>query len=166
MKSKLFSKLVAGLFLVGLLMGALAMVNATVAAAPVAVPAMQEGITLPPDVLQVTLVVMVGFASLYGVSKLIAALINVLKMIGVVKDGTSAQWAAGLNLAAFIALVVLGVFRPDVTTEILDGYAGQIASALLFVLGFVAQIAGSKKAHEELSGAKVPLIGTSFSKDA
>jgi hypothetical protein len=129
-------------------------------------PVLQEDAPLPPDVLNIVLLVMVGFASLVGVSKLIAALINVLKLVGVVQDGTAARWSAGLNLAAFIGLVIAGVFRPDMTMQILDGYAGQIASVLLFILGFVSQIVGSASAHEQLSDARVPLIGTSFSKDA
>jgi hypothetical protein len=134
-------------------------------------PAVQAGPAVvlepvPADVLNITVTIMLGFASLYGVSKLIAALINLLKLIGVVKDGTSAKWAAAFNLAAFVGLVLLGVFRPDLTTDILDGYAGQIAGVLLFLLGFLMQIVGSKSGHDALSAANVPLIGTSYSKRA
>jgi hypothetical protein len=124
------------------------------------------GVPLPTETFNIVVMIMLGFASLIGVSKLIAALINLLKTIGVVKDGTSAKWAAALNLLAFIALVLLGVFRPDLTTELLDGYAGQIAAILLFVLGFISQIVGSQSAHEALSDARVPLIGKSYSRDA
>jgi hypothetical protein len=124
------------------------------------------GVPLPTGTFNIVVMIMLGFASLIGVSKLIAALINLLKTIGVVKDGTSAKWAAGLNLTAFIALVLLGVFRPDLTMELLDGYAGQIAAILLFVLGFISQIVGSQSAHVALSNARVPLIGKSYSRDA
>jgi uncharacterized membrane protein len=121
---------------------------------------------LPPDVLSVLVTITLGFASLVGVSKLVAALINLLKVIGLVKDSTADKWAAGLNLASFIALCLFGVFKPALAMEVLDGYAGQIAMILLFVLGFITQIVGSKSAHDALSDAGVPLIGKSFSKNA
>jgi hypothetical protein len=127
------------------------------AATPGAVP-------LPADMLNVVIKIVLGFASLVGVSALIAALINLLKAIKVVKDGTAAQWSAGLNLAAFISLVVFGVFKPDLAMDILDGYAGQIAMVILFVLGFITQIVGSASVHEQLKTARVPLLGTTFSK--
>jgi hypothetical protein len=122
---------------------------------------------LPPDVLNVVVVIMLGFASLVGVSKLVAALVNLLKLTGLVKDGTANKWAAGMNLVAFITLVLLGVFRPDLTMSILDGFAGQIAMVILFVLGFIVQITGSQSTHDALKAARVPLLGASFSgKDA
>jgi hypothetical protein len=124
------------------------------------------GVPLPAETFNIVVMIMLGFASLIGVSKLIAALINLLKTIGVVKDGTSAKWAAALNLLAFIALVLVGVFKPALTMELLDGYAGQIAAILLFVLGFISQIVGSQSAHIALSNARVPLIGKSYSRDA
>lgn len=136
------------------------------ACSPMTAPAAlaMVNVPLPAETFNIVVMIMLGFASLMGVSKLIAAVINLLKTIGVVKDGTSAKWAAALNLLAFIALVLLGVFRPDLTTELLDGYAGQIAAILLFVLGFISQIVGSQSAHVALSNARVPLIGKSFSK--
>lgn len=121
-------------------------------------------VPLPAEVFDIVIMIMLGFASLVGVSKLVTVLVNLLKLTGLVKDGTSAQWAAGFNLAAFIALVLLGVFRPDLTMELLDGYAGQIAAILLFVLGFITQIVGSKTGHDALRAANVPLIGKSFSR--
>ena len=126
--------------------------------------AVPEGIPLPADVFNVAVMIMLGFASLIGVSKLVTVLVNLLKLTGLVKDGTSDRWAAGFNLLAFIALVLLGVFRPDLTMKVLDGYAGQIAAILLFILGFVSQMIGSKTGHDALSAANIPLIGKSFSK--
>lgn len=118
------------------------------------------------DLLNVMVTIILGFAVLVGVSKLIAALVNILKLLHIVKDDTAGKWAAGLNLVAFIALVAFGVFRPDLAMSILDGYAGQIAMIILFVLGFITQITGSKLAHDQLKAAGVPLIGKSYSKDA
>jgi hypothetical protein len=127
-----------------------------------AAPTVQGGI--PPDVLNIVVKIVLGFASLVGVSQLVAVIVNLLKVIGLVKDGTADKWAAGLNLAFFIALCAFGVFVPGLALEILDGYAGQIAMVLLFILGFIVQITGSQTAHTALSRAGIPLIGKSFSK--
>lgn len=140
-----------------MVMLALFVAPATVSAAGI------ETVPIPANILNVVAAIALGFASLLGVSALIAALVNLLKVIKVVKDGTSAQWAAALNLAAFIALVAFGVFRADLAMDILDGYAGQIAMIILFILGFITQMTGSKPAHDQLAAASVPLIGKSFS---
>jgi len=134
----------------------------------VAVPApahAQDG-SLPIEAaLNAVLVIVVGFAALRGTSQLNAAIVSLLKHIpGLVRDGTSSQWTAGLNLVFFVGLVAFGVFRPDVTLDVLDGYAGQIAQIAVFVLGFVVQMTGSKPAYEQLKAAGIPLVGKSFSK--
>jgi len=120
---------------------------------------------LPFDrILNAVLIIVVGFAALIGVSKLTAALVSLLKYTGIVQDGTSDKWTAGLNLVFFIGLVVFRVFQPDITLEILDGYAGQIAQIAVFVLGFFTQMTGSKPAYEQFKAAGIPLIGKSLSK--
>lgn len=116
-----------------------------------------------PAVLQIVITIALGFASLAGVSALVAVLVNLGKVLKIVKDGTANQWAAGLNLAAFVGLVAFGVFKPDLSMEILSGYAGQIATVLLFVLGFIMQITGSQSAYDQLKSASIPLISKSFS---
>lgn len=118
---------------------------------------------VPPDVLSIVVKIALGFASLVGVSQLTAALVNLLKVIGLVKDGTADKWAAGFNLAFFVALCLFGVFKPELALAILDGYAGQIAMVILFILGFIVQITGSSVAHVALSKARIPLIGKSYS---
>jgi len=142
------------------------LVIALLAFVPVTVQAKAlSDVPISANMLNVVIQIVLGFASLVGVSALIAALINLLKAIKVVKDGDAPQWSAGLNLAAFIGLVAFGVFRPGLAMSILDGYAGQIAMVVLFILGFLTQITGSSVAHEQLKTAEVPVIGTSFSKN-
>ena len=131
------------------------------ACSPVAFKA-AEG-DLPPNVLDVILRIALGFASLIGVSQLVAALVQVLKFIGLVKDDTSARWAAGLNLLMFSVLVYFGVFQPQIAMSILDGYAAQITVIILFVLGFVVQITGSKPAYDKLKASDFPLLNFSYS---
>ncbi|GEM_PF-6287915 len=118
---------------------------------------------MPIDrILNAVLVIVIGFASLVGVSKLVAAIVSLLKFIpGLVADGMADRWAAGLNLFFFIGLVAFGVFRPDITLDVLDGYAGKIAEICIFVLGFLVQIAGSKPAYDAFKAARLPLLGHS-----
>lgn len=112
--------------------------------------------------LTVILKLAMGFGSLVGIAALVAVLINFLKLAGVVKDGTSGQWSAGLNLIAFVVLVLFAVFQPNLTFEILDGYAAQIAAILIFVLGYLTQIFTSSAVHEQFKFMRIPFLGTSF----
>lgn len=101
------------------------------------------------------------FALLVGVAALFAALINVGKFFGWVPDGSAPAWSLALNLLAFVAFVVLRYFAPQVDIAGLDANAQAIADMLIYFLGFVAQLGGSKGANAVLRGA--PLIGHSHS---
>lgn len=102
------------------------------------------------------------FGQLAGLAALIAALVNVFKTFGLVKDGDAGRWSAALNLVGITALVGLRIFAPAVTLEVVDANAAALANILLIVLGYVVQIGVSQKTHFTLSAAKVPLIGKSF----
>ncbi|MDO9128566.1 MAG: hypothetical protein Q7U34_01745 [Anaerolineales bacterium] len=104
----------------------------------------------------------VQFGSLLGVAALVAALVNVLKVFGVVKDGTSQYWASGFSLVLFVVMVVLGIFRPDLTAVFVNDIALKIATVLTFVLGFVTTIVAAPFWHNQLSAGSVPIIGKSF----
>ncbi len=119
-----------------------------------------------PDVLSIILAVGAGFAALIGVAALVSALVQLGKIIGLIKDGKSDQWTAILNLLAFIALVGLRIYRAEWTLEYLDTYAGLIAQALVYILGFVIQITSSKPIYDRMKAARVPLLGWSFSRSA
>jgi hypothetical protein len=118
---------------------------------------------IPPDVMGVILKIALGFASLVGVSQLVAVLVQVGKLAGLVKDNTAHKWAAGLNLLCFSALVYFGIFEPQVTLSILDGYAAQIAEISLFIIGFIMQITSSKPAYDALKASRVPFLSVSNS---
>ena len=105
----------------------------------------------------------VQFVSLLGVAALIAVIVNILKVVGVVKKGTSAYWASGLGLVTFLVLVILGVFRPDLTVVFLDAVALKIATILTFLLGFVVQLSAAPLFHKALSTGSIPIIGKKLS---
>ncbi|MDR3575347.1 MAG: hypothetical protein P4L50_15915 [Anaerolineaceae bacterium] len=103
----------------------------------------------------------VFFASLAGIGALITCLINILKTIGLVKDGQASTYSVGLNLLGLIVLFVLGVIKPAVNVQGLDQSAGQIANILVLVFGFIWQLVSSRFTHNNvLKGT--PLIGTSY----
>jgi hypothetical protein len=116
------------------------------------------------DLLDLILKLAVGFGSLVGVAALISAIIDVLKTLGVVADGTAGRWSAGLNLVAFAVLVYFAIFQPQIATQVLDGYAGQIAMILLFVLGYLVQIFTASGVHDQLKAMRIPLLGASSTK--
>ncbi len=99
--------------------------------------------------------------TLAGFAALVSVIINVLKVVGVVKDGTAPIWAVGANLIGLITLIVIGFVKPDMDLTGIDAQFGQLAQILLMSLSFVVQVASSKFTHAMLKN--VPLIGKSFS---
>jgi hypothetical protein len=105
------------------------------------------------------------FLALGGIGALIAAVVNILKTSGVVKDGQAPTWVVGLNLLGMASLLFLQVFQPSVDIAGLDVQAGSLATVLITVFGFVWQLISSRLTHTQaLSGT--PLIGKSYSVDA
>lgn len=109
--------------------------------------------------LDVLVALTVQFASLLGVAALVAVIVNILKVFGIVKEGMAQYWAAALGLLAFVAIAVLGIFRPDLSSVFLDHAAMQIATVLVFILGFITQIAAAPLFHKALSTGSIPLLG-------
>ena len=105
------------------------------------------------------------FGQLVGVAACIAALINVFKTFGLVKDGDAGKWSAALNLIALAALVALKVFAPQFALEQVDAHAAMLAQILLIVLGYVVQLFGSDSVHSLLSRLRLPVIGKSNTLD-
>jgi len=97
------------------------------------------------------------WSTLVGIAALIAVVINILKVVGVVKDGQAATWSTGLNLVGLAVLLLLGVFKPELDMGEVDTLAGSLANVLTVIMGFVLQLGGSKLMHSLLRG--VPLIG-------
>ncbi|MDR3572860.1 MAG: hypothetical protein P4L50_03280 [Anaerolineaceae bacterium] len=104
------------------------------------------------------------FGSLVGYAALVAAIINIGKKVGVVKDGNAQFISTILNLIGLVGLLLLRVFKPDLDIAGLDAAAGQIAVGALVVFGYLVQLAGSKFTHFVLKGT--PLIGKSFTLSA
>ena len=104
--------------------------------------------------------IMLLLAGLAGLGGLISVLVNLLKAIGVIKDGTSERWVQGFNLIAFIAVAVVYFTKVQVDWAQVDGWLAMLAT----FLGFVAQLFGSKVTYAVTKGA--PIIGFSYSSRA
>lgn len=114
-----------------------------------------------PDTLADILSLVTQFASLAGVATLIAALVNVLKLTPLIKDGQTGPWYAALSLVAFAALVFFRVVK-GVDTSALNVQAAQVAAVLMFVTGYVAQLGFGQAANRVLKQIDVPGVSTSF----
>lgn len=98
-----------------------------------------------------------------GFAALIAVVINVLKTIGVVKDGQAGVWASGFNLAGLIGLFVAGIVAPEFDIAGLNENMAQIAEILSLIFAFILQNWVSKGTHTVFSSGQVPVLGRTFS---
>ena len=124
-----------------------------------------QGVFPTPDQILAEIIQLItgGFVSLIGVPALIAAVVNVLKFVGLVKDDTASSWSAGLSLLGFVAVVLFRILRPDIMLDVLDGYSGQIAQIIVYLMGFIVMMFLPAAIHAKLKAAQVPLLGKSFS---
>jgi hypothetical protein len=87
------------------------------------------------------------FSILTGVPFVIALIINVLKGVGVVNDGTAQQWSAALNLLAIIGLAIALKFYPTYDYQSLDAWILEVAKAIAVIVTFILQLFATKSAH-------------------
>jgi hypothetical protein len=131
-----------------------------------ATPAFAQGETPTPPAtpLEAVLAMILQFATLAGVGAVIAALVNVLKTFGVVKDGTAGKWFAGLNLVAIVVLVYIRLFQPQIAVEFIDAQAAVLAQILLAILGYIVQLGTGKAANGLFVDLRLPVVGKSYSR--
>jgi len=87
------------------------------------------------------------FGVLVGLPFVISFIIDVLKQLKVVDDGTAAKWSAGLNLFAIIGLAIAMKFFPDFDYASLDAYIYQIGQAIAVIVMFILQLVSTARAH-------------------
>lgn len=87
------------------------------------------------------------FAALIGWPALIALVIDILKLVGVVDDGTAGKWNLGLNLVGFAAVAVLTGFFPDFDIPGWDATLLEYVKIAAYILAILIQIIGTRFAH-------------------
>jgi len=99
-------------------------------------------------------------AGLAGLGGFVSILINLLKLIGLIKDGQSNVWYQSISLIIFVAVAVVYFIKAPVDWATVDGWLKLLTS----VLGFVVQILGGQLTYTALKGA--PVVGFSYSEKA
>ncbi len=97
-------------------------------------------------------------AGLTALGAVISMLVNVLKMVGVVKDGQAELWVQGANLLVFVAVAVVYFLKTPVDWSHVNG----ILELIGVVLGYLVQLLGSKITYPLVK--HTPVIGYSHSK--
>lgn len=133
------------------LAAALAVIFVLPALAQAEPPAPDAGV----NALVAQLAIMGGFAAL------LAALVNIGKRAGWVKDGQAPAIVTGGNLLGLVVLFILGIVKPDFDLGAADQVFGQVAQIATLILGLIGQVLVSKGTHAALRG--VPVVGKSFS---
>jgi len=103
------------------------------------------------------------WTGLAGFAAIITLLINVLKTIGIVKDGQAPAWSAGLNLLGMAVLLAMQVYTPGISLQALDSKAAALAGVGAVIFGYIIQLASAKGMQELIKG--IPWIGKSFSSE-
>jgi len=101
------------------------------------------------------------FVALIGFAALVSFLVNLLKVLKVVKDGTADKWVAGFNLIGLLALGVVRIFYPQYDIKPIDTALGSVAVIGMYILDYVVMLLGSKLTYFGVKG--LPLIGKSNS---
>jgi len=108
--------------------------------------------------IQALVFIVLGMAGFGG---LISAVVNILKSVGVVKDGQTPTWITGLNLVGVIAVFLLKVFNAPIDLQAVDQNMKLLAEALVAVSYYIVALGGSKAFHSLVRGST--FIGKSFS---
>lgn len=96
-------------------------------------------------------------AGLAGLGGLISVLVNLLKILGVVKDGTSETWVQLFNLVAFLAVAVIYFIKIPIDWSGVDSWLKLLAT----FIGYILEIFAGKVTYIATKGA--PVVGFRYS---
>ena len=96
-------------------------------------------------------------AGMAGLGAFVSMLINLLKAIGLVKDGQSEKAFKIADLVVFVVVMVLYLTRMPIDWAQVD----QWLILLTALLGYVVSVLGGQLTHSTIKGT--PLIGYSYS---
>lgn len=104
--------------------------------------------------------IMLIIAGLAGLGGFVSIVINILKKVGVIKDGQAEQWYQGISLVVFLAVAVVYFIKVPVDWTQVNEWLRLLTA----VLGYVIQLLGGKVTYAVTAGT--PLIGFSYTKQA
>lgn len=104
------------------------------------------------------------FAALVGFPAFLAALVNVLKYFGILADGQAPGVIFWANIVGFVGVAVAYFTGNLPLLNQIDLQLGNLATALLSFVAFIAQLKLAAVYHAGLRGS--PLIGYSYSAKA
>ena len=87
-------------------------------------------------------------ASLVGLQLFLSFLVDVLKYVGVVNEGTSGYWSAGFNLITLIGVAFWLKLFPTFDIHAVDSQLFDLAKVLSLVFAYITQIIGTKAVHK------------------
>jgi len=93
-----------------------------------------------------------GFGTLAGIASIIAPIVSLLKSFGVITDGNSNNWVAGMNAVAFIVVAAIIILMPNMTIQSIDAVALSIGVVLSFLVSLVIQMRISQATYYGLKG--------------
>jgi hypothetical protein len=97
------------------------------------------------------------FLGLVGFAALAAVVIDLLKRVGIVQDGTAPTWSLGINLVGFIAFVAVSLWKPNFDFLTLDAALATVATIAASIITFIVQLITANATHEALVNAESPL---------
>lgn len=104
-------------------------------------------------------------ATLAGVGAFIAALVNLCKMLGIIKDGQAKTFVVGFALLALNLLFVAHLVGiSDAQIADWDIKLALAAKFITFVVSIIVQVVAADLTHVALSEKGVPVIGFSYSR--
>lgn len=91
--------------------------------------------------------IVVWFGGSATIAAIVAALVDVLKRFGVVKDGDAGRWAARFNLLFLAVFSVWFFLNPAFDFASVDESLKAALAVIQVVLGLVLQLATSQRVH-------------------
>lgn len=90
---------------------------------------------------------------------MVPIVVNLLKRLGVITDGTSDQWHRGLQLVVYTTVGATGLFGVDFGP--IDTVVTQIAQIVAQLLQLTVMFKGGSVVHDRVLRGK-PVIGKTF----
>jgi hypothetical protein len=107
------------------------------------------------DITQLVVIVL----AVGGFGALVSAGVNVLKVLGLVKDGDVPTWITGFDLLGVVLLYLATTFKLPFDLEIIGSQMGVVAQFLVALGQLIIAFGGSKLFYAVARG--VPIVGES-----